>query len=414
MDEGKYILFDIDKLSDIEKDIILAIGDDIKNKLFTTIRGCKLKYLKKTKELLPYDDNKLFESLSLLCLKDLIDIKTDWEELHKYIERARNEGGEEYSAFITRLYFRLEDHQDKLNMEGLNLIHGYYNENQIEEIIEKLSNIEAVELKTGAMALIHNIQNFRDKKEQLLYNLHEAELYLLLQNFTSKPEKILSFIINNFFDKEKILCMTYVYLTSHKNAGINGEVVYNRLYSEQLDNKLKSFKEIEQKVKSIERKIDLNLLKNIEIITIFVAVITIIIGNVSFLPQISSKTALGSVSLILIINGSLISGVTIMMILMAKITDSSIKNKCLCIILSIVIALSMGGGITLSFFDNANIKIETESTVNDIKDGLTIENNINATNEGAQPAPITISPEVSIEVQPTPTPTPTFLPTQTE
>lgn len=210
---------------------------------------------------------------------------------------------------------------------------------------------------------------------RLFYYIRIVELSSWIRECIEKnPDNYLEEIVGHYFDKDKVLGMKYVYLTDSINHGINGQQMYDHIYRIKLDERYKGFKALETKYDEISHKVESNLLRNIEIVSIFVAVITLIIGNVSFLPQISEKTVIGTISLILIINGSLITGVTTLVLLISKLVSrKTILGKVGITILSVLIVLLLGGGVTLSIVDSASIEVKVEQ---EQEDDATIENAI--------------------------------------
>ena len=391
-EELKYVLFDISQLSEVEKDIILVLGDDIINPPVPHINRLNAKYMLKTKALLDkYDSDTLFENISLLCLKDIIslDCSTSTPNNNFNYFTPNYSSLSDLDTLLELIVVRLIANNRLLTKEAKNIFaitppFDKSMNNTKDSLIEKLKKITKKKKHiriNGILDLCKKYINYfnnpnddnlinNDRKINLNGAIQHATLILEIYQEKSITDA-LRLIVTKFYDKDIVLLYKYIRLTNHKH-GNNGIQVLNALRMEEIQNNYQNL--LNESIK-IKKEIDKHLIRIVEIISIFIAILTIIIGNVSFVPQISAKTTLGAVSLILIINGSLITGITVMMIFISKITNSNIKSKFLSIILSVVVFITLGGGITLSIIENGNININQDSTNN-----LTIENNINTLN----------------------------------
>lgn len=402
MEEGRkgYSFYELENLSEVEKDIILVLGKNNRREIIKFNLGSNIiKFSSIKKELKKkYTNKELFTGLTLLIIKQLIIIGEDPYDI-------------------------LRTESNLLRFTSENTSMGYDEDTAIFLISLTLKNLE-----------------YLIKEELIQDEFFSGHLKQVFENNSNN----LSDSVEDIFNDNRVMNSKYIYLT-YKGGGITGTQIYNDIVRDnyfsnlnkniereidknneiqekinelnrKLDAKIKETNnEIDKKAKDTDEKINQHLSKNIEIISIFVAIITLIIGNVSFIPQISGKGVIGTVSIILVINGVILTGVSLLLLFILKILKvQTEKNICTIILISLTVALLVFG-IGLPIADKYVFKIDVQTEQNtsstEIQNGLTIENNVNATNEGAQPA-ITKSPEVSssVIVQPTPIPTPTPTP----
>lgn len=384
-DENRYVLLDIEQLSDLEKDIILALGDDINNR---PLAQRDIKGLKRTKELLKgkyKDDDDFFQALSLLYLKGVVDFNN-----HPHRKKG-NDPHEWMSNFTERNFigllqlvlYRLKQDYEILKKPEENAYFDRDFEVDTEKNNDLVKRIEVVESKlkncncTGKShkELEEFINYFAHVKTELKSNIVDPDIMnykatiglaeLWLQVYTDRNDitKILKTVVAIFFDD---ILVEYTYLTSYQ-VGINGIQVYNYILDKRLEENFKRLDKLEEDYNEINNRTKKNLIANIEVISIFVAVITLVIGNVSFLPQISENSLLGAVSLILIINGSLITGVSTLVLVLAHVLNINSNNKVSKLkwktALIVVCAGLLVIGIALSVVDTFCVRKEEEKQV---------------------------------------------------
>lgn len=393
-DEERFVLFDINELSDVEKAVILVLGDDIENKGFYSQSGnTKIKYLDVTMQLInqkyKYTREEIFEGLSLMCLKDLIGMNNRASNISEekrstlYNTMPYMEGY--FLHFIELILSRLEQNELYLN-DTIDFSNQKFVEpSRIDRVLSELDFKTPKKLKvTIDNKLISGIQQYREQKNhretvELNCKIRLAEFFLSLCDYSEQPDDILIIVARRYFDMRKVLEVeNCTYLTSYKNDGICGVQVYryieqmnienqlnqqkeNIKYLKELSSKVESdfpykindlekvavnlfgkinklqklveidlpvgVEELETKVNQVKNKVDSNLLRNIQIITIFIAVITLIIGNVSFLPQISQTSTVGIASFILLINGCMLAGISVLILLISKVIIQVEKTK---------------------------------------------------------------------------------------
>lgn len=343
-DENRYVLLDIEKLSDLEKDIILALGDDINNRSLP--QRDNVKELKRTKELLKdRNDDEFFQALSLLYLKGIVDFNNDARKnkendpnpwMSNFTERN-------FIGFLQLILYRLEQNYKILKNPEANAYFDRDFESNAEKNKELVTKIEAVESKLNVITCSNKskkeldefIKYFDNAKTVLNSDVVAPDIMnykatigiaeLWLQVYTDRNDitKILKTVVAIFFDD---ILVEYTYLTSYQ-VGINGIQIYNYILDKRLGENFKRLDKLEEDYNEINNRTNKNLIANIEVISIFVAVITLVIGNVSFLPQISENSLLGAVSLILIINGSLITGISTFVLVLAHVFNIESKNQ---------------------------------------------------------------------------------------
>lgn len=381
-EEKGYVLLDIEQLSELEKDIIIALGDDINNRPLP--RRDSIKELKRTEELLG-DKSKnrrmLYQVLSLLCLKDIIRLSNYHASEKKEPEYwLANDEKFSFIGFLKIIKYRLNKYSYLLkqrNIDSLTISKEVENEeiDKILKVVDKLqknfnqnddydslSENERKQFEDFFKIKKKNIKKLKkEQKENANHLIREelvesknaielAQLWLLVYSKRDDIKVILEKVVEYYFDKSKVLESKFINLTDF-NFGINGLQAYNYILDIQLDEKIRRFERLEKDYDEIKNRLNKSLITNIEIITIFVAVITLIIGNVSFLPQISQTTTLGTTSFILLINGSLLTAISALVVLIAKIIVG--KKKCKGLWIALLISLLLiGGGVFTSVKDN--------------------------------------------------------------
>lgn len=298
---NEYQVFNKETLSDIQKKIILFLGDKNSRTIigFKKISRIEKLAVVKSELIYEYDYTKeqLFTAIVSLCLMDLLVLGDDVGDMryapmiqHKHDNYVQYVGAIIYAIVLSERFI--------------------FNKQLLKEEFREFKNIDWE----------HNLE--KDLRNQLSYD----------------------HIINKYFDKEKVFKLKHIQLTE-RVKGISGVEVYidldrNRALEEikdsidqnnQIIDKIQTSVEqnnkIADEIERIKNDVQRNLLRNIEIITIFVAVITLIIGNVSFLPQISENSLLGAVSLVLIINGALVTGVSTLVLVLARVLNIEPEKK---------------------------------------------------------------------------------------
>ena len=342
MELTEFSLFEIENLNNIEVDILLTLSDDINNRCFYhDPTNEKNKLLERTSLILQkkYTESEIKEGLCLLCLKGLIELRNNIiSSPPEYLSTTQNifktyKESEllEYVKLIetilyhNRIFIRdnwIDEFADKrvdetmLEIE-LDIASGIFSQTQQKEILPLIRENRA--------------QDTEEKVKIVSYGRRLNFLYSWISgDVEENADDLIRKTALRYLDKDKVINAKYISLSAHRNHGINGQQIADYFLRLQLDKKINDFKLLENKIpsmidsleeknKALDKKVDNSLMRNIEIVSIFVAIITIIIGNVSFVPQIKSATLLEIISPILLINGSLLAGVSALVLLISKV-----------------------------------------------------------------------------------------------
>lgn len=123
MNVREYMLFDLERTTDIEKNIILSLGDDIHNRIVLQQFDRKYKHLEKTLNILDrkfnYNSDALYIGLSLLCLKNIIglrnNINNELENLAVGQSNTTRYNKDKYIHFIYLIHETLVKNKDLLS-----------------------------------------------------------------------------------------------------------------------------------------------------------------------------------------------------------------------------------------------------------------------------------------------------------
>ncbi len=118
----------------------------------------------------------------------------------------------------------------------------------------------------------------------------------------------------------------FVRLTTEGERTITGSHVYNQLIIEDINNKyirlnkyVKSNISSAKEVKELKNKIDGIMLKNLEIISIFIAIFTLIVSNIGIFTFLEGKSLIEIITLIFIINGVLLLSISFLLLCLDRI-----------------------------------------------------------------------------------------------
>lgn len=319
-------LFD-NELSEVEKDIVLVLGDDVNNLTVQKIavHNADLKAYFLTKKLLQdvcnYDDSQILLGLSSLYIKDIVRISHAPQQIKEYDIR----------------YNKVE-HLVVLGYKTIDEL--------LDQIVDRIFLLNDDTYKFGT----HD-----DIKKNII-----ALLPKIVDVESFKANEIIE-VAAGYIQKKIENLVEIVFLTNN-DRGLSGVKLYNHLIIESINSKIeclkdlgkkvegelpKKIEELENEAKDIKNDVKSSLIRNIEIITIFIAAITLIIGNVSFIPQIKGTTIIDVARLILILNGCLLAAISTLVLLISKVItpkDNKFKGFWIVIIIAFVL---LAIGITL-------------------------------------------------------------------
>ncbi|QNO13521.1 hypothetical protein HYG86_01430 [Alkalicella caledoniensis] len=163
----------------------------------------------------------------------------------------------------------------------------------------------------------------------------------------------------------------YIKLTEDSERTFSGRAYYNSLIYDETNKSLLELQEqitlIDRKyvgLKSLTEKIDNNLIKNIEILSIFIAVFALIVGNISVLGTIQGLTKSEAIGFIFILNGILLLVILFLMISVRKfILEKMIIKSGLDILYFIIPIVLITVGINYLFNEDPEVQIELETEI---------------------------------------------------